>query len=145
MRFLEVKKQRFREERNEQACFMEKAGKFLEKLRRETNHTLQNVSKELGVSVSYLSLVENGQKMPSDMFIRDIADFYKIDENVLFEKFGKVPLGVVEEISNNPTLQRTLTEIRYNSKLTEAQKQELYEDIYGLYMRLVEEQEQEEN
>ncbi|MDR3587348.1 MAG: helix-turn-helix transcriptional regulator [Desulfosporosinus sp.] len=108
------------------------AGQYLKHLRGK--RTLATVCKELGVSTAYLSDVERG-KMPSDRFIEVLANFYEINEDELFNLWGKTPILAKDEILNNRTLQRTLREINRNTKLTDAKKEELYDEIYKTYER----------
>ena len=121
------------EERTQDAVNQVLAGAFLLKLRHDKDLALAQVCEHVSCSVNYLSEIERGKKLPSDYLIRELADFYEISEADLFQQFGKVPLTAREELESNPTLQRTLLEIRKKTKLTEDQKQRLYDHIYQLY------------
>ncbi|WP_088225255.1 hypothetical protein [Desulfosporosinus sp. FKB] len=94
------------------------------------------------MSTAYLSDIERG-KMPSDRFIGVLANFYELNEDELFKLWGKTPMLAKDEINNNPTLQKTLREISRNAKLTDAKKEELYDEIYKTYVRFAQKLEQE--
>lgn len=110
------------------------AGKTLTMIRAKAGLQLIDVAKELDMSVSFLSDVENGLKVPGDQTIRKMAELYGVDEWDLFKLFGKIPLGVLEEIEENPTLEKVL---RYSRRLNEEQKQKFYDEVHRLYQKAV--------
>jgi transcriptional regulator with XRE-family HTH domain len=110
-------------------------GDFLIKARNEMGLSLDKVGERLGVSKNTLSVLERGLKVPSDRLLRQISDFYGIEEPVLFGMLGKVPLTAREELENNNTLQRILYEIG-KSPLTEKQKSEVYDAMYKLFKNI---------
>lgn len=109
------------------------AGNYLRDLRGE--RILGDVGADLGVSGAYLGQVERGIKVPSDLFISKLAKYYKIDEDDLFLRWGKVPILAKEFILGNETLQRTLSQMSRESRFTEEEKQDLYDDIYETFQR----------
>jgi transcriptional regulator with XRE-family HTH domain len=116
---------------------LKKAAKYLYQLRFDSQFTQKQAAYHLGITDAYLSELENGKKTPSYFLIRDIAKLYEVDERILFKMFEKIPLGVIEELETNPTLQQTLTEIRYSDQLTDDQKQELYDLLYISYRKML--------
>ena len=55
-------------------------GKFLRKLRIDHNELLRTMAEKLGISMSFLSSVENGKKsMPSE-WITKIANLYQLND-----------------------------------------------------------------
>jgi len=84
------------------------AGNYLQKIRLNKDLTLSDVSKSINISTSYLSDIEHGRKLPSDVTIKNIIDFYKIDEIDLFNKFGKISLTVKELLLSDLNLQRKI-------------------------------------
>lgn len=55
-------------------------GKFLRKLRIDRGELLRTMSNKLGISMSFLSSVENGKKsMPSDWVVK-IPELYNLDD-----------------------------------------------------------------
>lgn len=114
-----------------------RTARYLQATRRAMGETLTHMAKNLGVSHPYLSEIEKGIKVPSDQLIKAIANFYKIDEDDLFQRYGKVPILAREELENRPILQKTLSEIKTNKKLTDEQKDELYDKMYRLYVSYI--------
>lgn len=112
-------------------------GKDLTLIRVRKGLKLIDVAKALNISVSFLSDVENGIKVPGDLTIRKMAELYEMDERILFEMFKKTPLGIIEEVEKYPTLKQTLTELSYSGLLTEEQKKRFYEQVYQLYQKWV--------
>lgn len=111
------------------------AGQHLKQLRGD--RSLASVCKLLNVSPAHLSEIERG-KMPSDHLISTLAQVYQVDEDELFRQWGKVPILAKEEVASNVTLQNTLAEIGRNTKLTDDQKNALYDNIYQTYRRFIE-------
>lgn len=110
-----------------------RAGAYLKSLRLEQGLSLTALGDKLDVSAAYLSNVESGTKTMSDHFVRQIADLYKLDENVLFDLLGRVPLLAREQLNEDSNLQQLLSEIKRNKKLTEEKKQKLFQQMYNLY------------
>lgn len=111
------------------------AGQYLKSLR--DGMTLAAVCKDLGVTSAHLSEIERG-KMPSDHFISKLAKVYNVDEDDLFRRWGKIPILTKEEILGSPSLQRILTEISNNRRLSESEKQDLYDNMYEVYRSFIE-------
>lgn len=109
------------------------AGKKLTMIRAKKGLQLIEVAEKLDMSVSFLSDVENGQKVPGDLTIRKMAHIYGVDERILFKLYNKIPMGIIEEIEENPDLERVLSEIRYSRQLSNEQKQKLYKKMQQLY------------
>ena len=121
------------EARRVQAIRLINVGGYLQNLRKTRNLTLAEVGDKVSISPTYLSDIEHGRKLPSEIAIRDLANFYEIDELDLFTKFGKIPISVKEELHDNVWLQRTLQRIRKNKKMTEDKKQDFYDRVQLLY------------
>lgn len=121
-------------------------GKFLQTLRKSlgSTHTLTYVSKQLGITHPYLMDIEKGLKIPSDALISRISKFYNLDEDDLFQRYGKVPILAQKEVSENKSLQDTLAEVGRNKKLTDEQKERLYDNIYKTYQKFIKDLEEEE-
>jgi transcriptional regulator with XRE-family HTH domain len=110
-----------------------RAGGYLRQLRAERELSMAQLGEQLGVSSAYLSNVESGVKSMSDHFIRQIADFYDVDEVTLFDLLGRVPLLAREQLNEASNLQDLLVEIKRDKKLTEDKKQMLFDQMYKLY------------
>lgn len=55
-------------------------GKELRKIRLDKDELLRDMAEKLGVTVAYLSAVENGNRKIPDSWIYKIADLYKLDD-----------------------------------------------------------------
>lgn len=55
-------------------------GKTLRKIRIDRNEILKDMAEKLGVTVSYLSAVENGKREVPDTWINDISYWYQLSE-----------------------------------------------------------------
>jgi transcriptional regulator with XRE-family HTH domain len=106
------------------------AGKYLRKLR--GNRSLADVVKYLDISTNYLSEVERG-KMPSDHFLSQAAEFYEVDGDDLFFRWGKIPILAAATIRDNKQLMTTLADISRHKDFTDEQKQRLYDSLYKTY------------
>lgn len=110
-----------------------KTGAYLRQLRNDANLSLSDMGLKLGFSKAYLSNIEQGVKTMSDHFIRQIADFYNIDENIIYDLLGRVPLLAREQLDEDSNLQQLLSEIKRDKKLTDEKKQKLFQQMYRLY------------
>lgn len=119
-------------------------GKYLLSLRKALGFTLTHVSKQLEITHPYLMDIEKGLKTPSDALISRISKFYNLDEDDLFQRYGKVPILAQKEVSENKSLQDTLAEVGRNKRLTDAQKERLYQNIYKTYKKFIKDLEEEE-
>lgn len=117
------------------------AGRYIAGLRICSNKTLTNAAKSIGISTVYLGEIEKGTKLPSDLLIRNIADFYNVNEDILFKKYGKIPLFAREEFSKQQDLQAVLSDISRRN-IPEEQKQRLYDSLTELYREFLKTYEQ---
>ena len=58
-------------------------GSYIRDVRHKNGITQKSLAKTMTVSQSYISKVENGQKKPTDMFLKLFCVLYAIDEDVL--------------------------------------------------------------
>ena len=128
------------ESRRLQAVRLVNVGGYLQRLRKAGKHILADVANAVGISPTYLSDIEHGRKLPSDLAIRELAKFYEINELDLFSQFGKIPISVKEELHDNVWLQRTLLKIRKSKKLSDEKKQEFYDQVQLLYKDMLDEE-----
>lgn len=112
-------------------------GNILRETRKKKSLTLDAVSDKVGVSVNYISELERGEKgkIPSNYVLVQLSKVLDIDEKELFEGFGKIPASIVEELEDNDMLLRTLYDIKKNKKLTDDDRNLLYDQIHSLYLR----------
>lgn len=109
-------------------------GDLVAKLRAQRGLSIAQLAARVGVNAVYLSQVERGTRLPSDEMIRNLADFFKIDEDILFEMVSRVPLVVREELENQTMLQKALQEMT-KMKLSEHKKQEIYQEFLLIVQR----------
>lgn len=62
---------------------MNKVSNIVRRVRHENGITQKILANKMTVSQSYISKIENGQKTPTDMFLRLFCVLYSIDENSL--------------------------------------------------------------
>jgi transcriptional regulator with XRE-family HTH domain len=115
------------------------AGKYLKELRGE--RSLTEVGKMVGMSGNYVSSVEKGRLVPSDNYILLISEYYGIDVDDLFIRWGKVPILAREVVKNNETLQKVLSEIARDKRLDDDEKDEMYDEVYKTYQRHIKKKE----
>jgi len=84
------------------------SGAYLNKIRLKLDLTLSDASKYINISPTYLSDIEHGRKTPSDITIKNIVDFYNLDEIDIFNNFGKISLTVKLALLNDLELQREI-------------------------------------
>lgn len=85
-------------------------GGKLKELRKIRELSLKEVGNAVNISHNFLSEVENGKKEPSMETLRELAKFFKIDEDEFFRILRKVPLRVQELIEEDIELQKLLSE-----------------------------------
>lgn len=56
----------------------------IRQIRKSRNLLQKDVAKELGIEVSYLYMIENGMRNPSDKLKIQLCKLYGIDMNTLF-------------------------------------------------------------
>jgi transcriptional regulator with XRE-family HTH domain len=117
------------------------AGQYLKKLRGE--RSLASICKLIKVTPAHLSEIERG-RMPSDHLISTFAKVYEVEEDGLFRRWGKIPILTKDEILARKSLQRILTDISHNRRLTDEEKDGLYDNMYELYRSFIENKNQEE-
>jgi transcriptional regulator with XRE-family HTH domain len=76
---------------------------WLRNLRESRERTLSEVAECISVSEGYLSQVERGLRTPSLSVVRDLADVYGKDTEVILVAVGLLPDWVEESVRHNPT------------------------------------------
>ena len=72
-------------------------GKFLRRLRKQSNKTQRDLAREVGVNFTYLSKVENdapGFSTVSEGTLRKLAGALDVDPDEMITRAGKVPSDV---------------------------------------------------
>ena len=83
-----------------------KFGRHVRKLREQRGFTQQELADSVGVSVSYVSKVENERlhfgDYPSEKFIHKLAEELKADEDELLLLTDRVPRSIRKRIKQRP-------------------------------------------
>jgi transcriptional regulator with XRE-family HTH domain len=123
-------------EKAQQAIYRAELGEFLKKLRNSKGLSTRAVGEELNISSNYISEIERGIKAPADQTIREFADLYEIDENILFDKIKRVPLKATELLETENKLQKLLTNIQ-DSNLTNEEQSQLFDIMEATFKKYV--------
>lgn len=97
-------------------------GKKLKSLRNSFGYTLSFVSKKLNITTNYLSLIERGQRKPSEVIMYKLAEFYELNPIEIFSLYGVVPTSELEKIISCPSLVEILSNIDSDKDFTEEEK-----------------------
>ena len=66
-------------------------GEILKDLRLDSKLSIKTVGPKVGVSYTYLSKVENNQKIPTPGLILKLCNLYKADSDNILAKAGALP------------------------------------------------------
>lgn len=62
-------------------------GKHIRNLREESGLTLKIVSEHLSIDISLLAKIERNERPPTKQIIRQVAEYFKVDEKMLKKDF----------------------------------------------------------
>ncbi|MCM3155621.1 transcriptional regulator [Priestia megaterium] len=135
MKHGERKGQLTQAEKAQQMMYRLEFGEYLKELRNLRNLSTRAVGEELNISSNYISEIERGLKAPADQTIREFAELYKVDENILFDKLKRVPLKATELLETQDKLQNLLSEIQDSDLKVEEQEQlfQIMQDTFERY------------
>ena len=108
-------------------------GMELRLIRTARGESLNKAANGMDIGESYLSELERMKRNPSDDVVYSIANYYKLDEKYLFDRYKRIPLTVQREILNSPVLSDTLYEIATNKSITTEEKEELFNKFKEVY------------
>lgn len=112
-------------------------GDFLRLKRLEKRYTLEITAKSVGVSINYISKLEKGENSnPSDDIVIQLAKTLEIDEDWLFNAFGKIPLSTRNALQAHPDLAKAIAEISSDESLSEDKKKEFLNRTIYWYRKL---------
>lgn len=66
--------------------------------------SLRDLAKELRISASYISDIENDRRVPSEDVLRQLAEILKLDADDLLAKAGRVGDQAERYLKQNPTV-----------------------------------------
>lgn len=102
----------------------------------ERNLTITELGRLLRVSPDFLSEMERGNKIPSDYLIYNLAEFFGISQDILFNGFSKTP--IFGDYYYNIKDRRRFIELIYEvmtSNISEDLRQLLYDNVFEAYLR----------
>lgn len=108
------------------------AGRELRNLRKMTGLSVFKVARRVHISGNYLSLLERGANAPSDTVLFNLAEFYKVPPERLFELYDRIVPPTPEQISKMPSLKKIITEISIDSRLTKEEKEAFANRVYEI-------------
>lgn len=96
---------------------MKEFGEALKEARQNAKKTLRETSSYVGLSVSYMSDIEQGRKTAPDLeTVRKLQDFLRVKDDTLLilasEARTKRPTEIVQHIQNRPRLSVLLARAR---------------------------------
>lgn len=120
---------------------MPNTGDLLRLKRLEKKYTLEMTAKMVGVSINYISKLEKSENSnPSDEIIVNLARVLDLDEDYLFESFGKIPLSTRQMLESHPILSKSISQITSDKELSEEKKEEFLKKTIYWYKKLLEEE-----
>ncbi|MGG1219400.1 helix-turn-helix transcriptional regulator [Priestia endophytica] len=136
MKFGERKGQLSQAEKVKQMTYRLEFGEYIKGLRNSQGLSTRAVGEELNISSNYISEIERGIKAPADHTIREFAELYGVEENLLFEKLKRVPLKATELLETQERLQGLLSSIQDSNLEIEEQNQlvEIMEATFEKYI-----------
>lgn len=100
-----------------------KQGKRLKELRASLGYTLAFVAKKLDITTNYLSLIERGERKPSEIVMYKMSEFYKLNPIEIFSLYGTIPTEQVEKIISCPSLVKIISQLSTDERFTEEEKE----------------------
>lgn len=104
------------------------AGEKLRELRSREGLSIYKVAKHIHISGNYLSLIERGKRSPSDEILLNIAEYYKVDINEIFDLYNRLPPDNKYN-DLNQELRGVITNISIDKRLTSKEKEECIQQI----------------
>ena len=117
------------------------AGKKLQEYRKQTGLSIFKVGRQIGVSGSYISQVENGKRPASEAMLVAMADLYGVDKKELFNLYNKMPNDEITTIMQHPELRQLFLDVT-NDKKFNAEK---LSNVIQEFRKMAEEYDEEDN
>lgn len=114
-----------------------KQGEKLKILRNSLGYTLSFVAKNLGVTTNYLSLIERGQRKPSEIIMYNLARFYGLNPIEIFSLYGTIPTEQIEKLISCPDLVKILSILDIDNDFTEVEKEEISKVLQEEVLKLL--------
>lgn len=90
-------------------------GEHLRHLREEAGLTLKCVSEQISIDTSLLAKIERNERQPTKQIIKQVADFFKIDEKELQNDFlsDQIAYKILDEEADLSILKVAEEKVKY--------------------------------
>ncbi len=90
-------------------------GQHLRQLREEASLTLKFVSEQICIDTSLLAKIERNERQPTKLMIRQIANFFKVDEKELQNDFlsDQIAYKILDEEADLSILKVAEEKVKY--------------------------------
>lgn len=122
---------------------IKETGMYLRELRKKTGESIFKVSKQLGFSGNYLSLIERGKQIPSRSVLKTLANYYDISFIQLLDAYDKLDLEETKLYLDLPILREVLLRLTRIENISHEQKEEILKEIYDFIDKRLKEIEKE--
>ena len=108
------------------------AGEKLKALRKNTKLSIFKVAKKVHISGNYLSLLERGINAPSDIIIFNLAEFYNVEPEMIFNWYNRILPPSDKQLESMPSLKKIMTELSIDPRLSNDEKEQISKRIYEI-------------
>ena len=90
-------------------------GEHLRNLRETQSLTLKNVSDQIGIDTSLLAKIERNERQPTKHIIKQVAEFFKCNEQVLLNNFlsDQIAYKILDEEADIEILKVAEEKVKY--------------------------------
>lgn len=90
-------------------------GEHLRNLRENQSLTLKNVSEQIGIDTSLLAKIERNERQPTKQIIKQVADFFKCNEQELLNNFlsDQIAYKIMDEEADIEILKVAEEKVKY--------------------------------
>ena len=90
-------------------------GEHLRSLRESQSLTLKNVSEQIGIDTSLLAKIERNERQPSKLIIKQVAVFFKCNEQELLNDFlsDQIAYKILDEEADIEILKVAEEKVKY--------------------------------
>lgn len=90
-------------------------GEHLRNLREEASLTLKSVAEQIGVDPSLLAKIERNERQPTKQIIKEIAEYFKVDEKDLQNNFlsDQIAYKILDEEADLSILKVAEEKVKY--------------------------------
>lgn len=90
-------------------------GEHLRDLRESHSLTLKNVAEQIGIDTSLLAKIERNERQPTKLIIRQVAEFFKCNEQELLNNFlsDQIAYKIMDEEADIEILKVAEEKVKY--------------------------------